>query len=147
MNNFADFFVATAEEALRYALRASAPDSGKEICAALHPCEYMGITGSDLVSLWAFLAGNPPDALKHELEVRHFEKLGGSMLIRFSAELISLLADATPQRLKDASNYWAKPDEMDCTSEEVLPILNNLQTLSRRAIKGDRSVYLWVHPT
>lgn len=147
MNNFADFFVATSEEALRYALRVSAPDGGKEIHSALEPSEYMGITSSDLVSLWAFLAGEPRDASTHTLEVRHFEKFGGAMLITFSAELTSLLADAPPQRLKDASDHWAKPDEMDCTPAEVLPILSNLQSLSRRAIMGNRSVYLWVHPT
>jgi hypothetical protein len=139
----ADFFVATPAEALRYANRMEEPDDGESIRRLLEPLEYKGVTGLELGTLWAILDGVEWDVDKHMPEETFLGSDGESWLNRFPSDLTSLLAEASPDQLNKACDTWASTEEISCDPVALLPVLGELQGLAKRAVREDKSVYLW----
>lgn len=143
MGILADFFVATPDQALRYANWLDEPDEGEEIKALLRPVEYKGFTSLELGTLWAILAGVPWDVAKHMPEETYLGEEGESWLTPFPEELTSLLAEASPELLVDACTAWAKTEELACDPRHLSPVVADLQALAKRAMSEKKSVYLW----
>jgi len=139
----ANFFVATPEQALRYANRRADPDQGEEIESLLRPCEYNGFTSLEIGTLWAILAGVPWDVDKHMPEDTFISESGEAWLNRFPPHLTAMLAGASAERLKQACQAWANTEELACDPKELSPILNDLQELAGQARRENKSIYLW----
>ncbi len=143
MGMLADFFVATPEQATRYANRNDEPDEGEEITALLNPCEYKRFTGLELGTLWAILEGVPWEVGKHMPKDTVLGTEGESWLERLPDELTHLLSKATPEALAKAGSSWANTEELTCEPADLDPVLADLQRLAQQAILSGRSVYLW----
>lgn len=143
MGIIAEFFVATPDQALRYANRRDDPDQGEEIESLLDPCEYNGITSLEIGTLWAILAGVEWDVDEHMPEDTFSGEADESWLNRFPPQLTAMLAGVSPERLAQACTAWAATEELDCDPQELSPILADLQKLAKRAIRENKSVYLW----
>jgi hypothetical protein len=138
----ADFFVASPEQATRYYNRTNDADGGSEISGLLQPASYTGFTSVQIGKLWAILDGVGWNVEQHELETIAFSE-EGSWLQRFPAVLTQLLTDPSADQVASASVKWAATEEIDCSPEELIPVLKDLQTLAKRAIATNTSVYLW----
>jgi hypothetical protein len=138
-----DFFVATPAEALRYANRIDEADDGEEIERLLQPAQYKGITGLEIGTLWAILEGREWDAEKHMPADVCLAEDGEIWLHRFPAELSQLLAHLDGAALKVTMAAWAATEELDCSPEDLKPVLEDLRSLARQAGDNGKSVYLW----
>lgn len=143
MGMLADFIIANPAEAMRYANRSNDPDEGREIELLLNPAQFKGITGLEIGTLWAILECSEWDVKRHIPEDIYIGEEGESWLHRFPDELTSLLANSDEGRLASASAQWAKTEELDCHSTDLLPLLENLRLLARQAAVKGQSIYLW----
>jgi len=139
----ADFFIAYPAEAMRYANRNDDPDEGEEIELLLNPAQFKGITGLEIGTLWAILECREWDVKRHMPEDICVGEDDESWLYRFPDDLTSILANSDKEGLTRASEQWAKTEELDCDSADLLPLLENLQSLARQAGVKGQSVYLW----
>jgi hypothetical protein len=139
----ADFFVATPDQAERYANCFEDEDGGSGIRTLLRPCEWKGMTDLTLGTLWAILEGVQWDVNKHMLESALIGEEGEFWLFRFPNDLTTLLAGASPEVLTKATNAWAKTEEMGWEPHEVSPVIDDLHGLAKRAIAEQKAVYLW----
>lgn len=137
-----DFFVASPEQAIRYADRSSEPDGGGEITMLLAPTSYTGFTTLQIGMLWAILEGVDWSVKRHLLEDIWFSNDGEAWLNRFPSDLTQLLADASADRLTAALTIWAGAKEVAYSAEELAPMLRNLEALAKQAIATNAFVYL-----
>jgi len=103
-----DFFVASPEQATRYANRSGEPDGGAEITALLQPASYTGFTTLQIGMLWAILEGVAWDRKRLMLENIWFSDEGEAWLNRFPNKLMQLLADASADQLAAALVRWGR---------------------------------------
>lgn len=143
MGLLADFFVATPEQALRYAKQDAEADEGQEIRALLSPFEYKGFTGLEIGTLWAILEGSEWEVEKHMPESCFLGEESESWLEQFPAPLVQLLASASSEQLNSAADSWARTEELNRDPEEIKPVVADLQALSKRALAEGKSVFLW----
>jgi len=145
MGMLADFFVATHDEALRYANRHLVDgDEAEAIHTLLSPCEWKGIAGLQVGILWALLEQVPWDVKKHRTQMERFDDdEREDWLEKFPDVLTALLANASTDLLSTAGAAWAKTEEMEWEPHEVSPVLADLQRLARRAQTEGKSIYLW----
>jgi hypothetical protein len=143
MGMLSDFFVASSEDALRYANRFAESDEGEEIEMLLKPAQYKDITSLELGTLWAILEGKEWDVEKHMPEDVEFGDDEESWLNRFPAELAQLLAEASQSELDSSAAAWANTEELDCNPEDLQPLLKALQLLAKDAVTSNKAVYLW----
>jgi hypothetical protein len=139
----ADFFIADPTEAKRYANRIDEPDEGEEIERLMKPVQSKGITGLHIGTLWAILERTQWDVKKHMPEDVYIGEDGESWLHRFPDELTSLLANLDEEGLASASEQWAKTEELNCDPANLLPLLEDLQSLAQQAAGKGQSIYLW----
>jgi len=136
-----DFFIATPEQAVRYAKRYDEPDKGNTITQLLKPLELKNLTGLEMGTLWAILEGVEWDVDKHMLEeVLHDESSG---VERFPDELIQLLVRADKTEIEAACSPWAATEELNCSPSEALSVLHGIQVLAIRSDREGKSLYLW----
>jgi hypothetical protein len=138
-----DFFVATPEQATRYANRSDEPDGGAEITAMLQPASYTGFTTLHIGMLWAILEGVAWDRKRFMLENIWFSAEGEAWLNRFPPELTRLLADASADQLAAALVKWAGTAEVDYSPDALAPVLKEIAALAKTAAETNTSVYLW----
>ena len=138
-----DFFVASPEQATRYANRSGEPDGGAEITALLQPASYTGFTTLQIGKLWAILEGVAWDRKRLMLENIWFSDEGEAWLNRFPNKLMQLLADASADQLAAALVRWVATEEVDYSAEDLAPVLNDLGALASKAAETNTSVYLW----
>ncbi len=143
MGLLADFFVATPEQALRYANRDADADEGEEIRALLSPLEYKRFTGLEIGMLWAILEGSEWEVGKHMPESCFLGEEGESWLEQFPSPLVQLLASASEEQVNSAASSWASTEELNCNPEDVKTVVVDLRALSIRALAEGKSVYLW----
>jgi hypothetical protein len=143
MTILSDFFVASPEQALRYANRSVEPDGASEIAALLRPAAYRGFTTLQLGMLWAMLEGVAWNVKRHKLENIWWSDDGEAWLNRFPDELTRLLADASADQLAATLVKWAGTEEVGYSPDNLAPVLNVLQTLAKHAVATNASVYLW----
>ncbi|QOF80066.1 hypothetical protein [Variovorax sp. 38R] len=144
MGLLSDFFVASEEEATRYADRMSEDDQGKATASHVRPAAYKGLTDLEVGTLWAILEGKEWDADLHELESDEGgDDEGDSWLFRFPDRLVQLLAHAEHSALEAALHQWAETEELQVDADELRPVVLDLQRLAKQAIAEQKSVYLW----
>jgi len=143
MGILADFFVATHEEAIRYANCHLESDEGEEIQSLLTPLEYKGFTGLEIGTLWAILEGVEWDVSRHMPESLFLGEENESWLERFPDELVQKLAAISPQQIESVASAWANTEELNCDPQDLQPVIVDLQQLSKRAINENKAVYLW----
>jgi hypothetical protein len=143
MGILSDFFVATPEEALRYANRIEEPDEGAEIEELLDPVQYKRFTDLEISTLWAILEGNDWDVDRHALEYIEIGEDNEAWLNRFPDELTSLLAKLEPDSQAAVLEAWASTEELACDPAELQPVVDDLQRLASEAAASEKSVYLW----
>jgi hypothetical protein len=144
MGVLSDFFIATPEQAARYARCIEEEDEGQEIRTLLQPREWKRFTGLEFGTLWAILEGETWNVKKHRLaHVEHGDE-GEWWLERFPPRLIQLLATLDGAQRQSALELWAKTDELRCDPGELDPVLSDLQELARRIPEtGETSLYMW----
>ena len=144
MSILSDFFVATHEQALRYANRFNDDVEDDEIIALLQPFQSKGITGLEMGMLWAIFEKTPWNVKRHMLQMINVGGVGESWLEQFPGELTTALAHATVDELTFACVQWIKTEELrGARIEEALPVLEELQRLSKIAISRRQALYLW----
>jgi hypothetical protein len=143
MGILADFFVATPENAMRYAHSLEEPDEGEEIRAIVQPREFKGFTGIEFEALWAILAREEWDPKRHSLEQIHLGAENESWLQRFPDGLVDFLAAADEGRLKSAAAAWAKTEDVDFEASDLEVVLGELHELALRVRRPETAMYLW----
>lgn len=144
MGILSHFFIATPEQAERYARWVEEKDEGAEIQAMLQPREWKRFTGLEFGTLWAILEGETWDIKKHLLEHVQHDEQGEWWLERFPPRLAELLRILDEGQRSVVLEKWAGTDELRCDPVELEPVLSDLQDLaSRLQPNGNRSLYLW----
>jgi len=139
MSLLSDFFIASPEQAARYATDRS--------IATAH-AEFNGLTFEECANLWAILQKTKPtpahaDAFESVLVVNG----GQSLLNRFPQEFVTLLASLDTASSEAAATKWIQTGElayMSCAASDVIPIIENLSRLARTAQQSGQSLYLWM---
>lgn len=137
----ADFIVATPEDALQYE---SHVNKGQPISPDRYErAEYKNFTPLSVQMLWAVLRQEQWHVERHRLEHIYHTEDGASLLDRFPDELVhrlSALNEAVQSQVADA---WARHEEVPGRSEDLRPVLRDLQRLAMQALTGGRGLYLW----
>ena len=141
MGILADFFVATHDDALKYAAPGSFQDEALKLRVA--PAEYKGFGTVEIGTLWAILEKEEWSAARHDLIEESIEGEGGSWLFRFPPPLLGLLAAATENDLYVANSEWSSTEELNCAPSELLPVTLDLQRLAKMSIATGKPMYLW----
>jgi len=144
MGLIADFFVATPDEARRYA---SMDEDDWVASRALERLEMKGLTGLSMGLLEADLLGVPWDVEKHMLRnvARPDPESEETWAIDvFSADYVALLVDAPATRIESAAAAWRAREEMEGWREaEVLEFLQDLRRLAASARDQGKRLYLY----
>ncbi len=134
-------FVASAEDARRYLDRLStkAPLSPELYERAVHE----GLTPLEFGTLWAILQQREWDVAEHQLEHMTHGEEGEIWLEAFPQAYTALLAELQDGQLSDLADRWSKTEELEGETVELIPILKDLQRLSKLALAKKQSVYLF----
>jgi hypothetical protein len=98
-----------------------------------------------MVTLQSLLTGVPYEELPDgELLATGGED--GPWILQLSEELRDALADAQPSRLPAVAEQWVRTEEFwdQATATEVLPFLDEVTALARRARQADERLYCWM---
>jgi hypothetical protein len=98
-----------------------------------------------MVTLQSLLTGVPDEELP-EGELLAMEGEDGPWIVQLSEELRDALADAQPSRLPAVAEQWVRTEEFwdQATATEVLPFLDEVTALARRARQADERLYCWM---
>lgn len=141
MSILADFFMSTPEQAIQYA---SSIEAHKALKSTLQPFESSGLTPLELGTLWAILDGTEYDSKKHAFEDVRWGEGNESWLFRFPDMFIVLLAGIDQRALDSACEAWSQTEELQCSPQDVQPVLAALQDLAGRQTRAEgQSLYLW----
>ncbi len=139
MGLLADFIVATEEEASAYDGDASFPDT--------HRLECKGLTELEVGTLYQIVqgqeVGGEDDEIPYEGRVIRVVDGGERLTVEVTPGLIRHLASASDADLDAWSHAWGRTAEIQCSGDEMLPILRELRRLSMLAVSESKSVYLW----
>lgn len=141
MGILADFFVASPEDARRYASPDSVGDT--KLREQIAPAEWKGFTPLELGTLWAILEGQDWNIKRHWLIEELLESQGESWLFRFPQPLVDLLASATEEQLASANSAWAATEELQWPPAELRPLVSDLQRLAKQSRATGFHMYLW----
>jgi hypothetical protein len=141
MSILADFFVATSDDAHKYATPASFRDGA--LIAKVAPAAYKGFTTVEIGMLWAILAREEWNVPRHDLVDESLEGEEESWLFRFPQPLVQLLGTATENELSLANEQWARTEELKCSPSDLLPVTLDLQRLARKSAATGNPMYLW----
>jgi hypothetical protein len=142
MGLISDFVVASAEDAVRYALvgRGEEPaPPGRFLRAG-----YKNFAPLALEMLWAILRHEKWDVGHHHLEHVFHTKDGANYLGRFPDELVDLIAALDEAAMKQVADAWAVPQEVPGNAADLSPVLRDLKRLATQAQQSRRGLYLWV---
>jgi hypothetical protein len=98
-----------------------------------------------MVTLQSLLTGVPYAELP-DGELLAMEGEDGPWIVQLSEELRDALADAQPSRLPAVAEQWVRTEEFwdQATATEVLPFLDEVTALARRARQADERLYCWM---
>ena len=98
-----------------------------------------------MVTLQSLLTGIPYEELP-DGELLAMEGEDGPWILQLSEELRDALADAQPSRLSAVAEQWVRTEEFwdQATATEVLPFLDEVTALARRARQADKRLYCWM---
>ncbi len=142
MGILSDFLVATSSDASLYA---SGPEAQleKTLLSRISLAQYKHFTPVSLGSLWAILANEEWDVVRHEFIDESKPGEEESWLLRFPEPFVTFLTNASDQELASANAAWAATEELVCTPDELMPVTVDLQRLAREARTTGRALYLW----
>jgi hypothetical protein len=98
-----------------------------------------------LRTLQSLLTGVPYDELP-EGQLLAMEDEDGPWIMQLSEELRDALADAQPSRLPAVAEQWVRTEEFwdQAAATEVLPFLDEVTALARRARQAGERLYCWM---
>lgn len=144
MGILADLFVATPPEAAVYEETLL-----RDIAAAKEqydPAHFRGLTDLNFSVLWAMLLQEEWDLKKHALTTIKLEEPGETWLFQFPQPFCEKLAELSDEEVRSVSEAWAASEELTLdrwTVDDVLPVVERLRELSKRAINSDDALFLW----
>lgn len=135
MSLVADIYVSRDDEAARY-------DTNPTEFA--DRAEFSSFTSLELSTLWAILRQTEwtvemMSAFSSVLVVDDGERL----IERFPAELVSALADLPADRLVSVTKQWAETEEINCSPEDIQPVVQGLTRLAGIARGSGQNLYIW----
>src|ERR1051326_628360 len=138
MSVLSDFYIAKPEDAVRYDTERNLPDSQR--------AEFKGLTYEEVANLWAILQRTEPtpehaNAFESVLVIDRGERL----IHRFPPEFVAALTSLDESSALVAARKWIQTSElshMSCEASDVLPIIEALSRLARRAQESGKSLYI-----
>ena len=141
MGLLSDFIAATPEHAFQY--ETFVPYGDRVLPDHFWRAHYKNFTPLALEMLWAILRNDRPDAGPRKLEaVSHAD--GKTWLFRFPDELARLIAGLDETTADQIARAWERCGEVKSSSDELRPILLDLNHLAKQAQRSGCSLYLWV---
>tara|TARA_R110002049_G_C9050517_1_gene553482 strand:+ start:612 stop:1055 length:444 start_codon:yes stop_codon:yes gene_type:complete len=144
MGILADLFVATPPEAAVYEETLLLDFAAVE--EQYDPAHFRGLTDLNFSVLWAMLADEEWDLKKHALTTITLEEPGETWLFQFPQPFCEKLAALSDEEVRSVSQAWAASEELTLdrwTVDDVLPVVERLRELSKRAIYSDNALFLW----
>ena len=144
MGILADLFVATPPEAAVYEETLLRDRTAAE--EQYDPAHFYGLTDLNFSMLWAILTDEEWDLNKHALTTIKLEEPGETWLFQFPHPFCEVLAALSDEEIRRASQAWAATDELSLdrwTVDDVVPVVERLRDLSRRAISSEDLLFLW----
>lgn len=131
-------------------------DEHEAVAVSEHPApsrrwpgiDAQGVDQAKLATLWALLAGRPPDdALIHAFTPLAEVSDEGPWVFRVPAELAAALAALDPRRTPSSAAAWARSDELEVEGWEpgdVRALLDALRGVARAAAAARKPLLMWV---
>lgn len=141
MGILCDLFVNTRDEALAY--ESTTTQNRNERLKRFSPAEFKGLTSLEFGTLWAILANEEWDVEKHMLIDLAFGEANESWLHEFQDEYVGLLSKLDSNAINSAAEAWSKTEELECSADEVRPVIEALSHLSKLAIANNKGLYMW----
>ena len=135
MGLLAEFIVATKEEAENYN-GFNHPQS--------HTAKYKGLTELELGYLVDITQNKEIDYEKfHDFETIKIEDDGERVTTLIRDDLTENISNATNETIAKWAAIWCTADELQCSPEDLIPVLNDLKKLSQLSIQENKKLYLW----
>jgi hypothetical protein len=135
MSILSDIYISRDDEAVKYD---TAPDQFSD------RAQYNGMTPLELSTLWAILRGVKWDWDSQKEFACLPQVAGGERLVhRLPAAMVAELAKLPTERIASATKAWAATEELDCSPEDIKPVVEALVRLACLAVESGRSIYLW----
>jgi hypothetical protein len=144
MGILADLFVATPPEAAVYEETLLSDIAAVE--EQYDPAHFRGLTDLNFSILWAMLLEEAWDLKKHALTTVKLEEPGETWLFQFPQPFCEKLAELSDEEVRRVSEAWAASEELTLdrwSVDDVLPVVERLRGLSKRAINSDDALFLW----
>lgn len=136
----ADFLVADLEAAMAYnAFRRG--EGSRPILADVF--ETGNLTGVEITTLWAILEQIEWNADRHFVPELLSDGEGDSWLHELPPDLVRLLNGLDQTAVQDTARNWAATEELMCSPSDLLPGLNELSRLARKATEVKKGLFLW----
>jgi hypothetical protein len=135
MSVLADIYISRDDDAVKYD---TAPDQFAD------RAQYQGFTPLELAMLWSIMRGIEWDVATMDEFPCLLQVDGGERLVhQLPATLVSELATLSPNRIALVTSAWAATEELSCSPDDIISVVDDLVRLSRRAVETGQSVYLW----
>lgn len=144
MGILADLFVATPPEAAVYEETLLRDYAAAE--ERFDPAHFRGLTDLNFSILWAILSGEEWDLERHALTAIKLEEPGETWLFQFPLPFCEKLAHLSDDEVRSVSKAWAATEELTLdrwTIDDVVPVVERLRDLSKRAVNSGDSLFLW----
>jgi hypothetical protein len=135
MSLLSDFYLAENDDEARRYKDSQKPFGDRE--------QFTSLTDLKISTLWAGMQGVEWDIETHQL-LTVFEKPAGPWIWRFPAPLAKELAETTPEKVLQVAAQWSATDEMACSPSDVVPIIEALAGLAKKASDTKRNLYFWL---
>lgn len=122
--------------------RQAAAEYGPASAARFERVQLSGLTNLEFETLWAILEGEEWDVEDHAL--REVASTDASWIHEFPDPYLDLLTRLTATAMHQAAAEWARTEEMAGSAADVFPILEQLVTLSRSAVRKGQRLFVWV---
>lgn len=140
MSLLSELYVSSATDAPKY-------DDSPEPFAP-HRAEYKGLTYEEFANLWAVLCDRDPTVSDADAFDTLLNVDGGQRLInRFPDDFVARLTALKEQDLESVAEKWVQHGElkfMECSPEDVIPILESLRNLAVVAVTDKKLLCLWM---
>lgn len=112
--------------------------------SASHQADLKHVTYVELSTLWAIAEKAPwEDRHMDDFELIHEENSGLVMTHRAPEAFVTLFAGLSSSAKNDAAEIWAQTEEIDCNTEEILPVIEDIIRLAKEAKSAKQGLYLW----
>jgi hypothetical protein len=135
MSLLAEIYVSRDADAVRY-------DTAPEQFA--DRSQHKGFGPVELSILWSIMQNVEWDVPMLDEFPCLLQISGGERLIhRIPQAMITELAELSPDRVALVTSAWAAIEELNCSPEDIRPVVDDLVHLARLATEMNRGLYLW----